>query len=156
MSDEDRSWRETAVERADGGLDGLSPRAVAGLERMIARCRSGGFVEAAMKHRSSRFVGDLPALPRPGAVPGLSPNTRVRHAPLAIFELRRAGDWIDFAFPGDRLAIHPGVEEELRFIRETAEFRIRDIPGASSIEVRAALVSRLIAAGLLEPITDSR
>jgi hypothetical protein len=58
---------------------------------------------------------------------------------------------LDFAFPGDHLAVHPGVEAELRFIRETTEFRIGDIPGASSIEVRLALVSRLVAAGLLEP-----
>ncbi|HEY0131851.1 MAG TPA: cupin domain-containing protein [Allosphingosinicella sp.] len=151
MSDEDRAWRETAVERSDLGRDGLSSMAAAGLERLIARCRSGGFVEAAMEHRSSRFVGDLPPLPPPQAAPNVSAETRVRHAPLAVFHLRRAGDWIDLGFPGDRLAIHPGVEEELRFIRDTAEFRIRDIPGASSVEVRMALVSRLIAAGLLEP-----
>jgi hypothetical protein len=155
MSDEDRSWRETAAERG-GGRDGLSSRAAAGLERLIARCRSGGFVEAAMEHRESRFVGDLPALARPAAPPSLSAETRVRHSPLAIFHLRRTGDWIDFAFPGDRLAVHPGVEEELRFIRDNAEFRIRDIPGASAAEVRVALVGRLVAAGLLEPVPASR
>jgi mannose-6-phosphate isomerase-like protein (cupin superfamily) len=152
MSDSDRAWRETAVERVDVGLGDLSSRAVAGLEALIARCRSGGFVEAAMEHRSSRFVGDLPALARPQPVPAVSAETRVRHAPLAIFHLRRAGEWIDFGFPGDRLAIHPGVEAELRFIQETREFDIRDIPGASSIEVRAALVGRLMAARLLEPV----
>lgn len=156
LSDEDRSLRETAVERADRGPGGLSSQVVGGLERLIARCRSGGgFVEAAMQHRSSRFVGDLPALPRPKAVADVSAETRVRHAALALFHLRRAGDWIDFGFPGDRIAIHPGVEEELRFIRDTAEFRIRDIPGASSIEVRLALVARLIAAGLLEPVSPA-
>jgi mannose-6-phosphate isomerase-like protein (cupin superfamily) len=151
LSDLDRSWRETAVARVDEGLDGLASRTVDGLERLIARCRSGGFVEAAMRHRSARFVGDLPALPRPAAVPPLSAETLVRHSPLAISHLRRAGDGLDFSLPGDRLAIHPGVEEELRFIQATSEFRIRDIPGASSIEVRVALAGRLIAAGLLEP-----
>jgi hypothetical protein len=148
LSDSDRSLRETA----DKGADGLSPQAVHALERLIARCRSGDFVEAAAKHRSSRFVGDLPALPKPQPVPGVTAETRVRHAPLAIFQLRRTGDWIDFSLPGDRLAIHPGVEEELRFIRDTVEFRVQDVPGASSIEVRVALVGRLIAAGVLEPV----
>jgi bifunctional lysine-specific demethylase and histidyl-hydroxylase MINA len=152
MSDEDRSLRETAVERVDGGPGDLPSQVAAGLERLIARCRSGGLVEAAMKHRSSRFVGGLPAPPRPPAAADLSVQTRVRHSPLALFHLRRTGDWIDFAFPGDHLAIHPGVEEELRFIRDTTEFRILDIPGASSIEIRMALAGRLIAAGLLEPV----
>lgn len=156
MSDLDRSWRETAVERVDDGLGGLPSRVVRQLERLVEQCRSYDFVQAAFEHRSSRFVGALPALPRPGQAPGLSAETRVRHAPLAIFHLRRTGDWIDFSIPGDRLAIHPGVEEELRFIRDTTEFKIREIPGASSIEVRAALVGRLVAAGLLEPIAEGR
>lgn len=147
MSDSDRALRETAA----GSVGGLAPQVAQALERLIARCRSGDFIDSAMRHRASRFVGGLPALPRPGAVPEVSARTRVRHAPLAIFHLRRTEDWIDFGFPGDRLAIHPGVEEELRFIRDTTEFRIENIPGASSLEVRVALVSRLIAAGLLEP-----
>ena len=155
MSDLDRSWRETAIERVDDGLGGLPSRVVRQLERLAEQCRNHDFVEEAFEHRSSRFVGALPALPRSGQVPVLSAETRVRHSPLAIFHLRRTGDWIDLAFPGDRLAIHPGVEQELRFIRDTAEFRIGDIPGASSAEVRIALVGRLIAAGLLEPAAAS-
>jgi mannose-6-phosphate isomerase-like protein (cupin superfamily) len=150
MSDLDRSWRETAVERVDDGLGGLPSRAVRGLERLAEQCRTYDFVEAAIEHRSSRFVGALPALPRSEPVAGLSAEARVRHSPLAIFHLRRTGEWIDFAFPGDHLAVHPGVEAELRFIQETSRFRIRDILGASSLEVRAALVGRLIAAGVLE------
>ncbi|MEA3009744.1 MAG: bifunctional lysine-specific demethylase and histidyl-hydroxylase [Sphingomonadales bacterium] len=153
VSDQDRFFRETAVARAEDGLDGLPVHVERGLERLIARCRSGGFVEAAMKHRSSRFVSGLPALRRPDEVASLSAETLVRHSPLAIVHLRQAGDLIDFACPGDHIAIHPGVEAELRFIRDKAEFRIRDIPGASSIEVRIALIGRLIAAGVLEPVT---
>jgi mannose-6-phosphate isomerase-like protein (cupin superfamily) len=156
ISDEDRSFRETAVERADGELGALPSQVERGLERLIARCGSSGFVDAAMKHRSSRFVGDLPALPRPQAVHSVSAGSRVRHAPLAISHFRHAGERLDFSLPGDHIAIHPGVEEELRFIQETTEFRILDIPGASSIEVRVALVSRLIAAGLLEPAEPGR
>lgn len=148
MSDSDRSLRETAAQ----GTAVLAPQAVGGLERLIAQCTNADFVEAAMRHRSSRFVGGLPALPRPEVPPNVSAETRVRHSPLAVFYLRRTGDWLDLAFPGDRLAIHPGVEEELRFIQGTAEFRVRDIPGASGLDVRVALVGRLIAAGLIEPV----
>ncbi|HEX8238180.1 MAG TPA: cupin domain-containing protein [Allosphingosinicella sp.] len=155
MSDLDRSWRETAVERIDDGLGGLPERALRGLERLAGQCRSGDFVEAAIEHQSSRFVSALPALPRPGQVPGLSAETWVRHSPLAIFHLRRTGDLIDFAFPGDHLAVHPGVEGELRFIRDTVRFRVRDLPGAASLEVKAALVGRLVAGGVLEPETGS-
>lgn len=152
LSDLDRSLRETALERIDDGLGGLPSQVVRRLEKLVAECRSGDFVKAALEHRSSRFVGTLPAPPRPQQVPSVSSETRVRHSPLAIFHLRRTGEWIDFGFPGDNLAIHPGVEEELRFIQETTDFRILDIPGASTIEVRVALVTRLIAAGLLEPV----
>ena len=156
LSDEERSLRETAVERSGQDARELPSQVVRGLERAIARCRSPGFVEAAMSHRSSRFVAGLPAPPRPKPAQVLSAETRVRHAPLALFHLRHTGDWLDFALPGDRLAVHPGVEEELRFIRDRTEFRIRDIPGAASIEVRVALVGRLVAAGLLEPVDEER
>jgi mannose-6-phosphate isomerase-like protein (cupin superfamily) len=152
LSDSDRSLREPAA----ASLAALAPQVAGGLERLAAHCRSGDFVEAAMRHRSSRFVEGLPALPRPEGGAEVSAESRLRHSPLGIVHLRRAGNWIDFGFPGDRLAIHPGVEEELRFIQETSEFRVRDIPGASAIEVRAALVGRLIAAGLLEPVEEER
>jgi hypothetical protein len=146
LSDSDRALRERAPEAGD-----LSIEAVKAVERLLARFRSAGFVDSAMKHRSSRFVSGLPALPRPREVPAVTAETRVRHAPLALFHLRHARELLDLSFPGDHLAVHPGVEEELRFIRDTPGFRVRDIPGASSPEVRAALVQRLIASGLLEP-----
>jgi mannose-6-phosphate isomerase-like protein (cupin superfamily) len=153
MSDLDRPLRETALERIDDGLGGLPGRVVHHLERLVAQCRSGDFVEAAMEHRSSRFVGTLPPLPKPQSIPNLSADTRVRHSPLAIFHLRRSGEWIDLSLPGDRLAIHPGVEEELRFIGRVSEFRIGDMPGSAAMEVRLALVGKLVAQGLLEPVS---
>jgi mannose-6-phosphate isomerase-like protein (cupin superfamily) len=152
LSDQDRSLRETALERIGSDVRGLPAQVVGALERLIARCRSGDFVGAATRHRSSLFVGGLPALAKPLSLPALTAETRVRHTALAIFHLRRAGDWIDFSLPGDHLAIHPGVEEELRFISDRTEFRIRDMTGAASIEVRVALVGRLIAGGVLEPV----
>jgi bifunctional lysine-specific demethylase and histidyl-hydroxylase MINA len=156
LSDSDRSFRETALERIDGDTGALPSQVTRGLERLIAESRSANFAAAALQHRSSRFVGDLPALPRPRTAPDVAAGSRVRHTPLALCHLRRAGERIDLSLPGDHIAIHPGVEEELRFIRDTTEFRILDIPGPSSIEVRVALVGRLIAAGLLEPVATGR
>ncbi len=153
LSDLDRSFRETLVARVDSGrLEALSPQLAGGLERLLEQCRSGAFVSAAVQHRSSRIVGDLPALAKPQAVPRLAAESRVRHAPLAICHLRQARERIEFSLPGGHIAIHPGVEEELRFIERVAEFRISDMPGNATMDVRLALVGRLVAEGFLEPV----
>ncbi|MET1113300.1 MAG: cupin domain-containing protein [Allosphingosinicella sp.] len=153
LSDLDRSFRETLVARAGSARpDSLAPRLAGGIERLLEQCRSGAFVGAAMQHRSSRIVGDLPALARPKAVPTLQAGSRVRHSPLAICHLRQAGERIDFSLPGGHIAIHPGVEEELRFIQQVSEFRISDMPGSAAPDVRLALVGRLVAEGFLEPV----
>jgi hypothetical protein len=75
----------------------------------------------------------------------------VRHTPLAISHLRAAHGTMDFTLPGEHIAIHRGVERELRFIAATEQFRVGDLPGESSDDVRVALVNRLVASGLLEP-----
>jgi len=46
-----------------------------------------------------------------------------------------------------------GDEPELRFIAATDQFRVGEIPGESSDDVRIALVSRLVASGLLQVVT---
>ncbi len=153
LSDLDRPLRETLVGRIDPGmLEALSPQVAGGAARLLEQCRSGAFVRAAMEHRSSRIVGDLPPLAKPPAVPALTAQSRVRHAPLAVCHLRQAGGLIDFSLPGGHIAIHPGVEEELRFIERASEFRIGDMPGGAALEVRLALVGRLVAAGFLEVV----
>jgi mannose-6-phosphate isomerase-like protein (cupin superfamily) len=153
LSDLDRSFRETLVARIDSGrLEALSPKVASGVERLLGQCRSGAFVRAAMEHRSSRIVGDLPALAKPKAVQPLTAESRLRHAPLAICHLRHARERIDFSVPGGHVAIHPGVEEELRFVEQVSEFRIGDMSGGAALEVRLALVGRLVAEGFLEVV----
>lgn len=153
LSDLDRSFRETLLARVDSErLETLSPALASGLERLLGQCRSGAFVSAAIQHRSSRIVGDLPALPKSPVVHPLNTGSRVRHAPLAICHLRQAREWIDFSLPGGHIAIHPGVAEELRFIQDSSEFCISDMPGSAAMDVRLALVGRLIAEGFLEPV----
>jgi hypothetical protein len=74
----------------------------------------------------------------------------VRQSPLAISELRHSFTSLDLSHPGSRIAIHPGVEPELRFITSTEAFRVADIPGASGEDVKIALVTRLVQSGFLE------
>jgi mannose-6-phosphate isomerase-like protein (cupin superfamily) len=155
LSDLDRSYRQTLVARIGSErLDALAPRVASGVEGVLRQCRSGAFVRAAMEHRTSRIVGDLPELAKPRAVPPLTARSRVGHAPLAICHLRHARERIDFSVPGGHIAIHPGVEEELRFIEQVSEFRISEMPGSAAMEVRIALVQRLVAEGFLEMVED--
>jgi bifunctional lysine-specific demethylase and histidyl-hydroxylase MINA len=152
LSDLDRSFRETLTGPIHSGKLALSPQLADGLTRLVGHCRSGTFVGEAMQFRSSRIVGDLPALPKPQAAAPLTAGSRVRHAPLAVSHLRRSKEQLDFSLPGNHIAIHPGVEEELRFIQNVSEFCVRDMPGNAAMDVRLALVGRLIAEGFLEQV----
>jgi hypothetical protein len=151
LSDFDAELRQPAFGRAaEANIPKLTERVTKGLARLTQHCSTDGFLEGALDLRSSRMVSELPPLPKPGAVPQLTLATLVRHAPLAIAHLRAAQGTLDFTIPGEHIAIHRGVEQELRFIAEAEQFRIGDIPGQSSDDVRVALVSRLIASGLLQ------
>jgi mannose-6-phosphate isomerase-like protein (cupin superfamily) len=152
LSDSDRGFRETAVSRVRAAdMGALSDAVSDGVSRLLEQCRSEAFVRSALELRSSRMIGDLPALPKQTApAKGLTGETRVRQAPLAISDVRLSFGSLDFTQPGGHVAVHPGVEPELRFIASTASFQVRDIPGQSSQEVKLALVSRLIASGFLE------
>ena len=152
LSDSDHDLREPAFARAsDSHLAGLNARTKAALDRLAEHCRSEDFVKQALDLRSSRMVSALPALPKPSAPQPLTRDTMVRHTPLAISHLRTAQGTMDFTIPGEHIAIHRGVERELRFIAANEQFRVADLPGESSDDVRVALVSRLVASGLLEP-----
>ena len=128
----------------------MTERISQGLERLNKHIGADGFLEKALDLRSSRMVSALEPLPKKSVPPQVTSETLVRHAPLAITHLRMAQGSLDFTIPGEHVAIHPGVDRELRFIADTAEFRISDIPGQASDDVRVALVSRLISSGLLE------
>jgi hypothetical protein len=151
LSDNDRSFRETAAGRVqDIDFAKLSEKMADGLNLLLAHCRSEDFLRAAMDLRSSRVTADLPALDKPSAAVSITRETRVRQSPLAISELRHSFTSLDLSHPGSRIAIHPGVEPELRFITSKEAFRVADIPGASGEDVKIALVTRLIQSGFLE------
>jgi hypothetical protein len=126
------------------------PASVAeGVARLLSHCRSPEFIQSAMAHRSARFVGDLPPLPRPTTRAQLTAQSRVTQAPLAIASMVHLGTLVDFSQPGERTGIHAGAEPALRYILETPSFRVNEIPGLSD-DVRLALVERLVSSGFLE------
>ena len=154
LSDNDRSFRETAAGRVqDIDFKLLSEQVTDGLDRLLTHCQSEDFLRAAMDLRSARITGDLPALGKPSAPVAVTRETKVRQAPLAISELRHAFTSLEFSQPGARIAIHAGVEPELRFITSTDSFRVADIPGTSGEDVKIALVKRLIDTAFLEVVS---
>lgn len=152
LSDLDRTFRETALPRRSAGVDAVPDRVWSALNQLLARCQSPRFIEDAIEHRASRMISDLPPLPRPAATPNIGAETRVRHSGLAVCSLRLGSKYLKFSQPGGQMAIHAGVEPEVRFIAATPEFKVRDIPGNSPLEIRAALVRQLIASGFLEAV----
>jgi hypothetical protein len=152
LSEADRTFRETAVKNAAGHEDGALTTGVAeGLRRLIAQCAAPGFVADAMKHRSARAIGNLPALPKPSVPRLVTPQSRVVHADLALFHLITLPGLLHLSFPGSQMALHPGAEPALRFIIEHPAFNVRDIPGLGA-DVQVALVERLASSGLLRLI----
>ena len=151
LSDSEREFREAIAGRASE-IDPvrLSALVASGLDRLRDQCRSPDFVSAAMDLRASRATADLPPLAKPASVAAVTRDSRVRHSPLAISHLRHSAGSLDFSQPGEHIAVHRGVEPELRFIAATDSFRVGDLPGAAGEEVKIALVTRLIQSGFLE------
>ena len=151
LADQHRALREPAFGRAaELDLAELRDRVSIALEQLAGQCRSEVFIAQALDLSACRVVNGLEPLPRPEASARVTPATVVQHTPLAISHLRATRGVLDFAVPGDHLAIHPGVEKELRFISTTTEFQVADLPGNASIDVQILLIERLIAVGLLQ------
>jgi bifunctional lysine-specific demethylase and histidyl-hydroxylase MINA len=151
LSDHDRTFRETAISRVqDADFVALSSQIVEGLGQLLTQSKSQDFLKAATDLRSSRFTVDLPPLGNRSARPPITRDTRVRQSPLAISHLRHSLASLDFSQPGGHIAVHPGVERELQFIASTQSFRVAEVPGGSSGDVKIALVNKLVDSGFLE------
>jgi len=151
LSDNDRSFRETAVTRASGVDFGqLSAQVTGGIRRLLEHAQSEDFLRAAFDFRIAQNTANLPPLPRSAAISALTRETQVRQTPLAISYLRPSFASLDFSQPGAQIPIHRGVEPELQFITSNKAFRIRDIPGAAGDDVKIALVTKMIDTGFLE------
>ncbi len=158
MSDLDRNLRRSVGGRQAQALRSNDFADVAGKIRdgtaeLLRLSRSNEFVAEALQRRASRTVHDLKSLPAlPPATSGLGLDTRLRHGPQAICHVMTSGEKLDFSHPGGHVYIHRGVEESVRFMADTAEFRVRDIPGAVGDDVRLALAEKLVSVGFLEPV----
>ncbi len=159
LSELDRSIRAGISSRADDlaqgqGMERVQSEVRRGLQALLARCESGQFIADAMERRRARMIEDLPKLGgQPPAQP-ITPSSRVHHSPLAMAHVIATGEIADLRIPGERLLVHRGAEPALRFIIETPQFSVTEIPGGLGDEVKVALVSRLVMSGYLE-ITDS-
>jgi mannose-6-phosphate isomerase-like protein (cupin superfamily) len=152
LSDYDRPIREHAIGRIDAQLDmiALSQRVRGAIARLHEASRSPEFLASALKRRASRTIGNMERLSGGTTAPSLSVSSAVRHTPLAMCHMLATPTMIDFCQPGEHINVHRGVESALRFIGATPSFRVSDLPGDLSEDVRIALVNRLIISGFLE------
>jgi len=156
LSDVDRGLRTTvggriAFQLRGAGPERLAPPLLEAAERLRAALLTPGFLGAALQRRASRTVATLAPLPVAAHGP-LALDTELMQSRLAFCQLTANPEKIDFSHPGGHLYIHRGVEQSLLFMVNTPRFRVRDIPGGISDEVRVSLAARLVAAGFLEPV----
>jgi mannose-6-phosphate isomerase-like protein (cupin superfamily) len=154
LSDLDRPFRQTVGQRlaqsiGSGDFNALPGEVRKGVARLAALCQSEGFVAEALQLRSARAISNLSALSRQQGQPEISRNSLVRQAPMAMCHLVASEDMLEFNYPGGRIYIHKGAEPGVRFITNTFEFKIGDIPGDIGDDVRLALANRFLDCGFL-------
>jgi hypothetical protein len=155
LSDLDRSLRCTvggrlAYQLGGVGFDSLSLSVLDSLARVLAACKTPGFLFAALQRRSARVVPALAPLPAPGVTVPLSLNSALRQTDGAFCHLTANPEKIDVSYPGGHIFIHRGAQECILFIMRTRRFRVRDLPGAVGDDIRLSLAARFIEIGFLE------
>jgi len=161
LSDLDKPLRLNLgqLEQPIGGSGGaVIPQQIRhGIEKLRNICQSEQFLQDALNFRTAKMIQKLPKLttePAPLNLAATSVATlvsqQVRHHPLAIAQLLATPHILDFRQPGKQSLIHLGVERSVRFIINTPQFTIRDIPGDMGDDVRLALVNKMLADGYLQ------
>jgi len=155
LSDLDPRLRQTvgariAFQAMGGNFERLVPALIEAATGVLAACRTPGFVASAMQWRSSRAISTLRPLEAPAAVPALELDTELAQTAAAFCHLTATPETIDVTYPGGHLHIHRGAEESVVYIVNTPRFRVRDIPGAASDEVRLSLAARFLGIGFLQ------
>jgi|HubBroStandDraft_6_1064221.scaffolds.fasta_scaffold294664_2 hypothetical protein len=154
FSDLDRSWRSTVGSRLGyqlraSGLERLLPQVAEAAAQLANACRTPGFLASALLWRSSRTIAALAPL-RAASVPDLDLDTELRQGELAFCHLTASPERIDISYPGGHLYVHRGAQPCIEFIVNTSRFRVRDIPGEVSDEVRLSLAGQFVQIGLLK------
>lgn len=115
-----------------------------------ASCQSEAFIQRALDHTHARMINDLPRLQAPETPPRITIDSKVRQNALATAQLMTTQEFVEFTQPGEQILVHRGAEECLKFIASRQEFRVADIPGNISDDIRVALTTRLLMTGFLE------
>lgn len=119
------------------------------LKPLSEACQDDAFIKRALSRRKTRMISELPKLTSKKPAQPITLTTRVKHHPLAIFELTVTEDILDFCQPGEQIFIHLGAQDCVEFIINTLHFMVRDIPDQIGDEVKIALVDRLVKSGFL-------
>lgn len=154
LSDLDRPLRMEAGGRSDtlangGNLPSVLNDLRNGLQRLSEKSQDNDFVYQALVKRRARMISDLPKLRPIKHTTLLNQQTLLRHNPLSIAQLIALPEVLDFRQPGELIMVHPGAKESLQFIIANQQFKIIDIPGPLTEDVRIALVQRLLTSGFL-------
>lgn len=151
LADLHRPLREGFMAQHGNSAGSAPSRMAEGLSLLAQQARNPQFLQAALASRTSRMIGELPKLEKPSRSANPPPQ-RVRQADLAISSVLKTTDIIDFSQPGEHMLIHRGAEEAVRFIAETAEFSVDELPGGLAPDVKNALVAQFIGSGFLVPV----
>lgn len=152
-ADRERSLREGALDRLDMPL-AADDAGIARIRHAIALLgRYAGSPELlaeAAGYRASRAINDMPRLALGSPDPQLTAHSRVRHTPLALALVTTTPAGINFAQPAEHILVNAFAEAALRFVADTPEFFVGEIPGDFGDDTRAALAGRLVTSGFLE------
>jgi len=154
LSDLDRDWRTTlgarlAFQLRGPGLEQLMPPVVEGVAKLLAACRTPGFIASALQWRSGKAIAALSALPAPEAAPALTLDSELVQTDMAFCHLTASPERIDVCYPGGHLYIHRGVQPSVEFMVNAQRFRVRDIPGDIGDDIRLSLADRFVQIGFL-------
>jgi hypothetical protein len=161
LSDLDREWRSTlggrlAYQLRGPGLEQLVAPVGEAAAKLLAACRTPGFVASALQWRSARAVAALATLPVPGALPALTLDSELMQNELAFCHLTASPERIDVSYPGGHVYIHRGAQVCVEYIVNAERFRVRDIPGEVGDDVRLSLAARFVEIGFLRPAPGGR
>jgi hypothetical protein len=153
LSDLDRNWRTTATaflgrQVTSGQLEPLPALLRQALDALQQVAAQPGFAQAALQRHAARTVGGLHPAPPDNPV-SLSLDSVLEQRQDSFCHLSASQEKLDVAYPGGHLYIHRGAEAAVIHMLNQPRFRIRDLPGDLSDDVRLSLAVRFVEVGIL-------